>query len=109
MPASFWLALAIVSEVIATSSLKASAAFTRPLPALLVVVGYASAFYFLSLALRTMPVGIAYAIWSGVGIVLVTTIAWLLYDEKLDALALFGMGLIIVGAIVLNLRSSAGG
>lgn len=108
MSASFWLALAIVAEVIATSSLKASAAFTRPLPSIVVAVGYVSAFYFLSLALRTMPVGVAYAIWSGVGIVLVTTIAWLLYGQKLDALTLVGMGLIVVGAVVLNLRSPIG-
>ena len=108
MSASFWLALAIVTEVIATSSLKASAAFTRTLPAVVVVVGYASAFYCLSLALRSMPVGIAYAIWSGAGIVLVTAIAWVAYGQKLDAVALTGMALIILGAIILNLRMPIG-
>lgn len=108
MPAIFWLALAIVAEVIATSSLKASAAFSRPLPSLVVVIGYATAFYCLSLALRTMPVGIAYALWSGAGIVLVTAIAWIVYGQKLDALALTGMALIILGAALLNLRTPQG-
>ncbi len=108
MPAAFWLALAIVGEVIATSSLKAAAGFTRPLPSLFVVLGYAVAFYGLSLTLRSMPVGIAYAIWSGVGIVLVTAIAWIVYGQKLDAVALIGMALIIAGAAILNLRASTG-
>ncbi|CAN5581754.1 multidrug efflux SMR transporter [soil metagenome] len=105
MPPVFWLALAIVAEVIATSSLKAAAGFTRPLPSLVVVAGYAAAFYCLSLALRTMPVGIAYALWSGAGIVLVTVIAWIVYGQKLDAVALAGMALIILGAALLNLRA----
>jgi small multidrug resistance pump len=108
MSASIWLALAIIAEVIATSLLKASAGFTRPIPSIVVVAGYASAFYFLSLALRTMPVGVAYAIWSGIGIVLVTGIAWIAYGQKLDGVALFAMGLIILGAAILNLRSPAG-
>ncbi|MFA5962497.1 MAG: multidrug efflux SMR transporter [Sphingomonas sp.] len=108
MPATFWLALAIVAEVIATSSLKAAAGFTRPLPSLAVVAGYAAAFYCLSIALRTMPVGIAYALWSGAGIVLVTAIAWIVYGQKLDAVALAGMALIILGAALLNLRAPHG-
>ena len=108
MPVALWLALAIVAEVIATSSLKASAAFTRPLPSLVVVAGYAAAFYCLSLALRSMPVGVAYAIWCGVGIVLVTAIAWIVYGQKLDAIALLGMALIIAGAAILNLRGAGG-
>ena len=107
VPAPAWLALAILSEVVATSSLKACAGFSRPWPSLVVVAGYASAFYFLSLALRTMPVGIAYAIWSGVGIVLVTAVAWLVYGQKPDAVALLGMALITVGAIVLSLRAAS--
>ena len=108
MPATAWLALAIVAEVIATSSLKASAAFTRPLPSLAVAIGYATAFYCLSLTLRTMPVGIAYALWSGAGIVLVTAIAWIVYGQKLDTVALAGMALIILGAALLNLRTPHG-
>lgn len=109
MPNAAWLAVAILAEVIATSFLKASDAFTRPLPSVIVVIGYAASFYSLSLALRTLPVGIAYAIWSGVGIVLVTTIAWIAYGQKLDWLALAGMGLIIAGVVIINLRLHAAG
>jgi small multidrug resistance pump len=98
----FYLAIAIVSEVIATSALKATEGFTRWLPSLLVVVGYASAFYFLSLTLRTIPLGVSYAIWSGVGIALVSVIGWVLYDQSLDAAALVGIGLIVAGVVVLN-------
>jgi small multidrug resistance pump len=105
MSNTIWLTFAIIAEVIATSFLKASAGFSRPLPSVVVVVGYAAAFYFLSLALRTMPVGIAYAIWSGAGIVLVTAIAWIVYGQKPDAIALAAMGLIIAGVVILNLRA----
>lgn len=108
MDARGWLALAIVAEVIATSALKSTAGFTRLLPSLVVAAGYAAAFYCLSLALRAIPVGIAYAIWSGAGIVLVTAMAWLIYDQKLDWIALFAMALIIAGAIILNLRPMPG-
>jgi len=100
-----FLAIAIVSEVAATSALKASDGFSRPWPSLLVVAGYAVAFYFLSLTLRAIPVGVAYAVWSGLGIVLVTALAWLLYGQKLDAPALCGMGLIVAGVLVMNLFS----
>jgi small multidrug resistance pump len=100
-----FLGIAIVSEVIATSALKATHGFTRLWPSLAVVLGYASAFYFLSLTLRSIPVGVAYAVWSGVGIVLVAVIAWLLYGQKLDLAAIVGMALIIAGIVVLNLFS----
>jgi small multidrug resistance pump len=100
-----FLAVAIVSEVAATSALKASDGFSRLWPSLLVVVGYAVAFYFLSLTLRAIPVGVAYAVWSGLGIVLVTAAAWLVYGQKLDAPALCGMGLIVAGVLVMNLFS----
>ena len=100
-----FLGIAIVSEVVATSALKATHGFTRLWPSLAVVLGYASAFYFLSLTLRSIPVGVAYAVWSGVGIVLVAVIAWLLYGQKLDLAAILGMGLIIAGIVVLNLFS----
>lgn len=109
MPNAAWLAIAILAEVIATSCLKASAAFTRPLPSVAVVIGYGVSFYCLSLALRTVPVGIAYAIWSGVGIVLVTTIAWIAYGQKLDGLSLAGMALIVAGVVVLDLRQHVAG
>lgn len=103
-----YLLIAIVSEVIATSALKAADGFTRPLPSLVVAIGYGAAFYFLSLTLRTMPVGVAYAIWSGLGIVLVSLAGWLLYRQALDWPAVAGMGLIIAGVIVLNVFSNTG-
>lgn len=102
-----WLILfiAIAAEVMATSALKASAGFSKPLPSLLVVLGYGLAFYCLSLTLKTIPVGVAYAIWSGAGIVLVSLVAWLAFGQKLDAPALIGMGLIIAGVLVMQLFS----
>lgn len=102
-----YLAAAIVSEVIATSSLKASDGFSRTIPSVVVVVGYGISFYFLSLTLRTMPVGIAYAVWSGVGIVLISAVGWVLFHQRLDAAALAGMGLIIAGVLVINVFSRA--
>ena len=102
-----YLIIAIVAEVIATSALKATESFTRPGPSVLVIVGYAVAFFCLSLTLKSMPVGIAYAIWSGVGIVLVTAIAWLWYGQRLDLAALIGLGLIIAGVMVINLLSKS--
>jgi small multidrug resistance pump len=99
------LALAIISEVIATSFLKASAGFTRPLPSMAVVAGYASAFYFLSLTLEVIPVGIAYAVWAGVGVVLITLIGWLFLKQPLDAPAIIGMTMIVGGVVVINLFS----
>ena len=104
-----YLISAIVSEVIAPSALKASTGFSKPLPSVVVVVGYLVSFYFLSLTLKTIPVGIAYAIWSGVGVVLISIVAWLLYGQKLDLPALIGMGLIISGVMVINLFSSTAG
>ena len=104
-----YLISAIVSEVIATSALKASTGFSKPLPSVVVVVGYLVSFYFLSLTLKTIPGGIAYAIWSGVGVVLISIVAWLLYGQKLDLPALIGMGLIISGVMVINLFSSTAG
>jgi small multidrug resistance pump len=100
-----YLAIAIVSEVLATSALKASANFTRLYPSLVVVIGYTLAFYFLSLTLRTIPVGIAYAVWSGVGVILVSLLGWLLYGQRLDAGAMIGIALIAVGVVVLNVYS----
>lgn len=102
-----YLVIAIVSEVVATSALKASAGFTRLIPSLLVAVGYGLAFYFLSLTLRTIPVGIAYAIWSGIGVVLVCLIGWLVYGQKLDSAAVAGIGLIVAGVLVLNVFSKS--
>lgn len=100
-----YLMLAILTEVVATSALKASAGFSRPLPSLIVVAGYAISFYAMSLALEAIPVGIAYAVWSGIGIVLITVAAWFLYGQRLDIWALIGIGFIIVGVVILNLLS----
>jgi len=105
----FFLAIAIVTEVIGTSFLKASAGFSKPLPVIAVVLGYGFSFYFLSLTLETLPVGIAYAVWSGVGLVLITAVAWVAYDQTLDLPAVFGMGLILAGVVILNLFSTATG
>lgn len=99
------LLIAIVSEVVATSALKASDGFTRLGPSVLVVVGYGAAFYFLSLTLRILPVGVAYALWSGIGVVLITLVSWWWFGQKLDGPALLGMGLIVAGVLVLNLFS----
>ncbi|MBW8901812.1 MAG: multidrug efflux SMR transporter [Massilia sp.] len=103
------LAIAILSETVATTALKASAGFTRPGPAVLVVVGYGLAFYFLSLTLRTIPLGVAYAVWSGVGIVLITAAGWFMYGQKLDAAALAGILLIVASVLVMNLFSRTAG
>jgi len=100
-----FLTVAILTEVIATSALKASVGFTRPGPAAVVIAGYGISFYFLSLALQAIPVGIAYAIWAGVGIVLITAIAWLVYGQALDTAACVGLGLILAGVVVLNVFS----
>ena len=99
------LGLAIVAEVIATSALKASAGFTRLWPSVVVVLGYGTAFYRLSLTLQSLSVGVAYAIWSGLGIVLVTVAAYVLYRQSVDLPALIGMGLIVAGVAVIQLFS----
>jgi len=100
-----YLTIAIIAEVAATSALKASEEFTRLIPSLIVVIGYAVAFYFLTLVLRAIPVGITYAIWSGLGIVLVTVVGILLYRQMPDLPALIGMGLIVAGVVVINVFS----
>ncbi len=107
MRAYAYLAIAILAEVIATSSLKATAEFTRPGPSLLVIAGYATAFYCLTLSLRVIPVGIAYALWSGLGIILVTAAGYVLYRQELDAPALLGMAMILGGCLVINLFSKS--
>lgn len=99
------LGLAIVAEVIATSALKASAGFTRLGPSVVVVLGYGTAFYCLSLTLQSLSVGVAYAIWSGLGIVLVTVAAYVLYRQSVDLPALIGMALIVAGVAVIQLFS----
>jgi len=98
-----FLMVAIVSEVIATSALKASESFSRLGPSAVVVLGYAAAFYCLSLTLKTIPVGVAYAIWSGAGVVLIALIAWILYGQTLNLAAILGIALIVAGVVILNL------
>lgn len=100
-----YLLIAILFEVVATSTLPATKGFTRWLPSLVVVAGYAAAFYFLALTLRTIPVGIAYAIWSGLGVALVALVGWAVYGQKLDGAGFIGIALIVAGVAVLNLFS----
>ena len=102
-----YLGLAIVSEVIATASLKSTEGFTRLVPSIVVLVGYSAAFYFLSLTLDTIPIGVAYAVWSGVGVATITLVSFLVYDQKIDAAGLLGIGLIVAGVVVLRLFSEA--
>ena len=102
-----FLSIAIVAEVIATSAMKSSEGFSKLWPSLIVVVGYVLAIYFLSLTLRAIPVGIAYAIWAGMGIVLIALSSWVLYGQRLDFPAMLGMGFIIVGVVTINVFSKA--
>jgi small multidrug resistance pump len=104
-----YLAIAIVSEVIGTTALKASEGFTRLRPSLLTAISYAAAFYFLALTLKVIPVGVAYAIWSGVGIVIIAAIGWIWYRQTLDLPALIGLALIVAGVIIVNLCSRSVG
>ena len=101
----FLLFIAIISEVAATAALKSTEGFTRLWPSVITVVGYASAFYFLSLTMKVIPVGIVYATWSGVGIVLISLIGWLYYKESLNLPTVAGMVMIIAGVVVVNLFS----
>ncbi|MBI9088322.1 MAG: multidrug efflux SMR transporter [Desulfobacterium sp.] len=107
--AYFYLMLAIISEVIATSALKASAEFTKLVPVLIVLLGYGISFYCMALVLRTIPLGITYAIWSGLGIVIIAVIGVVFFKESLDLPAMVGMGLIIAGVVVVNLFSKTTG
>ena len=109
MPVNNWvyLGLAIFSEVVATASLKSTEGFTRLMPSLVVLVGYSAAFYFLSLTLDTIPIGVAYAVWSGVGVATITLVSFVIYDQKIDAAGLIGIGLIVAGVVVLRLFSEA--
>ncbi len=101
------LGAAIVLEVIGTVFLKQSVQFTRLLPTALMGACYLGSFYFLSLALRTLPVGVAYAVWSGIGIVLISTVGWLWFRQQLDVPALIGIGLILAGVVVINAFSES--
>jgi small multidrug resistance pump len=102
-----YLSIAIIAEVIATSFLKASAGFSNFWPSVAVVFFYALTFYFLALTLKTLPIGITYAIWAGAGIALITLIGWIIFDQLLDIAAFIGIGLIVSGVIVLKLFSKS--
>ena len=102
-----FLTIAIIAEVIATSALKASQGFSLLTPSIITILGYAVALFFLSLTLKTIPVGIAYAIWSGAGIVLISTIGWIFFKQNLDLPAIIGLGLMLGGIIVINVFSNS--
>ena len=102
-----YLGLAIFSEVIATASLKSTEGFTRLVPSIVVLAGYSAAFYFLSLTLDTSPIGVAYAVWSGVGVATIAIVSYILYDQKIDTAGVIGIGLIIAGVVVLRLFSES--
>jgi small multidrug resistance pump len=102
-----YLGIAIIAEVLATSALKSSQGFTKPLASIVVVVGYCIAFYCLSIVLKTIPIGVAYAIWAGLGIVLITIVGYFFYQQKLDTAAVVGMSLIVVGVVVINVFSTS--
>ena len=102
-----YLGLAIVFEVVGTTALKATDSFTRPLPSVVTVACYAASFYLLTFSLKVLPTGIAYAIWSGVGIILISLVSWLVYGQRLDLPAIAGLGLIIAGVVVINAFSKS--
>lgn len=107
MSAWWWLALAIVAEVIATLSLKASDGFTRWQPTIVVVIGYGVAFYAMAWSLKSLPVGVVYAVWSGVGIVLIALLSWVWFNQTLSLMNLLGITLILAGVVVLNLSTAS--
>jgi len=109
MTAYYYLAIAICAEVIATVSMKAVKGFSTPLPLVLVIVGYGIAFWMLTLVVRSVPVGVAYAVWAGMGIVMVSVAALFIYGQKLDVPAMLGMGLIVLGVVVIQLFSKTAG
>lgn len=107
MPVYLFLTVAIVLEVIATTALARSAGFTRLVPAAVALVGYGASFFFLSQVLQSLPTGVVYAIWSGLGVVLITAVAWIWGRQALDAPALLGLALIVAGVLVINLFSKS--
>ncbi|PTQ71022.1 multidrug efflux SMR transporter [Pseudomonas sp. GV071] len=109
MSGYLYLGIAIASEVIATTSMKAIDGLNKPLPLALVIVGYAISFWMLTLVVRTIPVGVAYAVWAGLGIVLVSIAAGIIYSQKLDLPAMLGMAMIVAGVVVIQLFSSTTG
>lgn len=109
MPPMLALSIAIVCEVIATSYIPKTEQFTKMMPSTVVLIGYGIAFFLLSVTVKTMPVGVVYAIWSGAGIVLVTTVGYFVYGQRLDLPALVGIGFILTGVMIVNLLSKTVG
>ncbi|MEF1309176.1 multidrug efflux SMR transporter [Vibrio mytili] len=109
MPPLLALSIAIVCEVIATSYIPKTEQFTKLMPSTIVLIGYGIAFFLLSVTVKTMPVGVVYAIWSGAGIVLVATVGYFLYGQKLDLAAFIGIGFILTGVMIVNLLSKTVG
>jgi small multidrug resistance pump len=109
MSGYLFLGIAIAAEVIATTSMKALDGFNKPLPLILVVAGYGLSLWLLSLVVKTIPIGIAYAVWAGLGIVMVSIAALFVYEQKLDLPAMLGMGMIVAGVVVIQLFSSTAG
>ena len=107
MKAFVFLFFAIIAEIIATTALKASDQFTKLIPTIITIVGYVTAFYLLSFSLKTIPMGISYAIWSGAGIVLISLIGYFVFKQHLDLPAIIGLGFIIVGVIIINVFSKS--
>lgn len=107
MKPSLYLIFAILFEIVGTSSLKVSEGFTKLLPTITTLVTYGVSFYFLSLTLKSIPIGIAYAIWSGVGIVLITLVGWVAFKQQIDLPAMIGIGLILSGVLVINIFSNS--
>jgi small multidrug resistance pump len=108
VPPVIWLLLAIGTEVVATSALKASDGFTRLAPSVVVVVGYAASFYFLSLSLRDIPLGVVYAVWSGIGTAAIALIGILFFQETLGWVGIAGITLIVLGVVLLNVSGAHG-
>ncbi len=105
----FLLTLAIIGEIVGTTALKLSEGFTRPLPGIVAIIGYAVAFYFLAMVLRTIPIGVAYAVWSGVGVAAMALIGLVMFGQRLDPAAIIGIALIVAGVVVLNTMSGTSG
>lgn len=108
MPPYVLLFFAIIAEVIATSALKASQGFSLLIPSIITVIGYMVAFFLLSLTLKSIPVGIAYAIWSGAGIILISIVGWVVFKQQLDFAAILGLTLMIIGILIIQVFSKAG-
>lgn len=105
--AYLYLLIAVVAEVIATSALNASKGFTQPIPSTITCIGYLIAIYFLALTMKSIPMGITYALWSGAGIVFISTIGWVVFKQQLDTAAMIGLAFILFGIVIINIFSNS--